>query len=183
MKLVFMLEEPSMKEVLNVLLPKLLPAEIAFHCIAHSGKSDLEKSLPRKLRGWKDPDVRFFVLRDQDDLDCKVVKAQLRKICDDAGRPDAIIRIVCHELESWFLADLAAVELATGITNLAKKQNSATYRAPDSKSKPSILMKQLVPGYQKVSGARAIAPHLDLGNARSPSFSALVGAISKICKN
>ncbi len=126
MKLVFMLEEPSMKEVLNVLLPKLLPAEIAFHCIAHSGKSDLEKSLPRKLRGWNDPDVRFFVLRDQDDLDCKIVKDQLRKICDDAGRPDAIIRIVCHDVDGG----IKAQQIGRQKNFAYQKERAAGYGSP-----------------------------------------------------
>jgi len=50
--LVFLPEERSMKTFLEALLPRLFP-DLAFFCIAHEGKSDLEKSIPRKLKGWR----------------------------------------------------------------------------------------------------------------------------------
>ncbi len=48
MTLVFLLEERSMKEVLDIILPQILPETIAFRTIPHSGKSDLEASIPHK---------------------------------------------------------------------------------------------------------------------------------------
>jgi hypothetical protein len=48
-RLVFLLEERSIKVLLEALLPRLFPA-LEIFCIAHEGKSDLEKSLPRKLK-------------------------------------------------------------------------------------------------------------------------------------
>ena len=47
MKLVFFLEEESMKELLDGILPKILPDNITFKTIPHEGKYDLEKSFPR----------------------------------------------------------------------------------------------------------------------------------------
>lgn len=52
MNIVFMVEEPSMKNVLDILLPKILPENVTFRVIPHSGKSDLQNSVPKKLKGW-----------------------------------------------------------------------------------------------------------------------------------
>lgn len=107
--LVFMLEEPSMAELLKVLLPKMLPHQITFQLIPHEGKHDLEKSLPRKLRAWRMPGVRFVVVRDQDGADCVVIKKRLTDLCRQAGREDTLVRIACPHLEAWFLGDLGGV--------------------------------------------------------------------------
>lgn len=45
-RIVFLLEERSMKTLLDGLLPRFLPG-ISFLCIPHEGKQDLEKSIPR----------------------------------------------------------------------------------------------------------------------------------------
>lgn len=76
-RVVFLLEEPSMKVLLDGLLPRLFPG-LPFWCIAHEGKSDLELSIPRKLRAWREPGVRFVVIRDNDGGDCRGLKAALR---------------------------------------------------------------------------------------------------------
>ena len=58
-ELVFLLEERSIAELLKVIVPGLLPQEVQCRFIPHEGKSDLEKSIPRKLRAWNTPGVRF----------------------------------------------------------------------------------------------------------------------------
>lgn len=50
MKLIFLLEEPSMKYLLDSLLPRILPSDVDFQTIPHSGKRALERSIPIKLR-------------------------------------------------------------------------------------------------------------------------------------
>ena len=47
-ELVFLLEERSMQEVLQVIVPPLVPSHITCRFIPHEGKKDLEKSIPRK---------------------------------------------------------------------------------------------------------------------------------------
>ena len=37
-----------------------------FICVPHEGKQDLEKSIPRKLRAWREPSAHFIVVRDND---------------------------------------------------------------------------------------------------------------------
>ena len=53
MTLVFLLEEASMKTVLDIILPQILPESVEFKTIPHSGKSDLEASIPHKLKAWR----------------------------------------------------------------------------------------------------------------------------------
>lgn len=62
---VFFLEELSAREMLKGLLPRIQD-DLAFRCIVFEGKQDLEKNLIRKIQGYRVPDSRFIVLRDQD---------------------------------------------------------------------------------------------------------------------
>ena len=169
MTLVFLLEERSMQEFLKGLLPRLIPRDVDFKLIPHEGKADLERSLPRKLRAWRDPDARFVVVRDQDSGDCVAIKQCLVFLCRGAGRGDALVRIACRELESWYLADLAAVDAAYG-TRLQRRQGQTKFRDPDRLGTPSREIAALVPSFGKVSGARLLGPLLTIDNARSPSF-------------
>ena len=179
MKLVLLVEELSMAEMLNRLLPRLV-AGMNFLCVPHEGKSDLEASIPRKLRAWQEPGVRFLVVRDQDNGDCRAVKARLVELCAAGGRPETMVRIVCRELEAWYLADLAAVEQGLGVTGLARRQEERKFRRPESLGHPSRELKEIAPGFQKVSGAKAIAPHLDLRNARADSFRVFVEGVRRL---
>lgn len=57
------------------------------------------------------PDSVFLVMRDQDRADCRDVKARLQDLVRATGKQDkTLIRIACHELESFYLGDLEAVE-------------------------------------------------------------------------
>ena len=141
------------------------------------GKQDLEKQLVRRLRGYQAKDARFVVLRDQDAADCKLVKSRLVNKCHEAGRSDALIRIACHELESWYLADLAAVEKGLAVKGLARLQNKRQYRDPDRVASPARVLMRLAPRYQKRAGSRDIGPHLNLDNQRSRSFVRFVSSI------
>ncbi len=171
--LVFLLEERSMREALEGLLPRILPDDVHVILVPHEGKSDLERSIPRKLRGWRTPDTWFVVMRDQDSGDCVAVKERLQRLCSEGGREDVLVRVVCRELESWFLGDLAAVEEALG-ESVARLQEKGKYRAPDELGSPSRELAAIVPGYSKIRGARAIGRVLDPERNRSTSFGVLV---------
>ncbi len=176
-ELVFLLEERSAEALLNTLLPQILPRNISFRCIPHEGKQDLEKSIPIKLKNWHVPDTWFVVIRDKDQSDCLCLKARLKKLCEDSGRPETLIRISVHELESWFLGDLRAVGEAFCLPNLARKQSRRKFRNPDALANAQEELKRMVKGYQKVAGARAIAPHLNLESNTSVSFQQLITGI------
>jgi hypothetical protein len=182
MMLVFMLEEPSMKAFLEGLLPRFLPAHVTFKLIPHEGKSDLEKSLRNKLRAWRTPDTRFVVVRDQDSGDCHKIKARLRTLCQESGRPDALVRIACRELEAWFIADLAAVGRTFELPGLSAQQEKAKFRHPDLLGSPSLELEGLVPGYGKIGGGRRLGPAVDLDNTRSPSFKNFVTGVRRLAQ-
>ncbi|MEJ2045815.1 MAG: DUF4276 family protein [Reinekea sp.] len=182
-QLVFFLEEPSAREMLKGLLPAILPQNIIPRFVVFEGKQDLEKRLPIRLKAWQQPGTKFIVMRDQDSGDCKEIKQNLTRICMESGKPDTLVRIACHELESFYLGDLQAVAIAFGQNNLGKQQNSAKFRDPDRLANASQELKKLVHNYQKVSGSRAIGPKLRLKNNRSKSFNALLMGIQKLIAN
>ena len=179
--LVFFIEEPSAKELLLGLLPKLLPEDIVPKYIIFEGKSDLDRQLVRKLRGWRTPDTRFVVLRDRDSGDCHEVKRKLSGLCQKANHPETLVRIACPELESWYLGDLRAVEAGLGIQGIAQHKNKSKYRNPDSLGGASAELRKLTRDqYQKISGSRAIAPHMDPNNNASTSFRVFVKGIRSL---
>jgi hypothetical protein len=183
MSLVILTEEPSMKSALEHFLPKLGVEMDAVTIIAHDGKSDLERSLPRKLRAWQAPDARFLILRDNDRaLDCKRVKQRLFDIVEAAGKAHVSkVRIVCQELEAWFLADIDALR-AAGYLGMTKSP-AFSKRNPDEISHPVHEMKRLRPSYGKITGANDIAPYLDPDNDRSASFRNTVQAIRDLTRS
>jgi len=181
-ELVFLLEESSAQAMLEGVLPRMLPVDVSVRCICFEGKQDLEKRLEKKIRGYLNPSAKFIVIRDQDSYsNCVALKKRLSDLCVQGGKPDAMIRIACRELESFYLADLAAVENGLGITGLAKLQQGSKYRSPDYLGSPSRELSGLTRGrYQKRSGSKAIGPWLDLDNDRSRSFRNLIRGIREI---
>jgi len=179
--IVFFLEEPSAREMLEGLLPRLLPQGFIRRYVVFRGKQDLEKQLEKRLRGWQLPDSVFVVMRDQDSGDCHDVKARLVELCRRTGRDEALVRVACRELESFYLGDLEAVEKGLELRGLAVRQDHRKFRAPDGLGNPSNELFKLTGNlYQKVSGSRAIAPHLRLNGNRSHSFNVLVSGIKKL---
>ena len=179
-EIVFLLEEASAEAVLSAMLPRFLPPAVPYRCLVFEGKQDLERQMVRRMRGYRVPGARFVVLRDQDASDCMTVKTTLKRKCEEARRPEAVVRIACRELESWYLADLAAVERALELRGLQNLQNKRQYRVPDHIVTPSRTLMRIAPAYQKVSGSRAIGPHLDLTNARSRSFVHFIAAVRRL---
>lgn len=182
-RLIFMLEEPSAEEMLKGILPKVLPASVHPEFKVFEGKQDLEKGLVRTLKAWRAPDCAFVVIRDQDSADCHAVKQKLIDLCRKANRGEVLVRVACHELESFYLGDLAAVEKGLGISGIARKQKSQKYRAPDRLGSPSQELARMTDGnYQKLAGSRAIAPHLHIEENTSHSFMILLAGIRKLVK-
>ena len=180
MKLVFLLEERSMKELLDGLLPKILPESVSFQTIPHEGKSDLKKSLPIKLKAWNEPDVAFIVVHDQDSNDCMRLKQELKELCTGYGKR-VLIRIPCHELESWYWGDLAAVSAAYG-KDLTALQKRKAYREPDKIVNPKQELKRFLPKMGQIDGARKIAPHMTIESNTSYSFGVFIRGVQALCQ-
>lgn len=170
-----------MKVLLEGLLPRLFP-DLSFLCLPHEGKQDLEKSIPRKLRAWRESGVRFIVIRDNDGGDCRSLKSNLVALCQEGGRVTALVRIACQELEAWYLGEPDAIAEAYGDERLRRIGGRALYREPDDISCPSAKMATLVPEFQKISGARRMASRLSRERNISPSFKALIDGIERTAK-
>ena len=178
-KLVYLLEEESAKNMLQGILPRMLP-DTPVQYITFEGKQDLEQQMVRKIRLWREPDSRFIVLRDKDSGDCTLIKQRLLELTQQSGKAEScLVRIACHELESFFLGDLAAVADALEMPAVMKKQNKKPYRTPDNVANAAEELKKITGGkYRKLAGSRAIAPYLKLdGSNLSHSFRVLCSGI------
>jgi hypothetical protein len=167
-RLVFLLEERSMQPLLEGLLPQL-----SFLCISREGKSDLDHNISGILRNWRVPGDRFVILRDNDGGDCYELKERLRGLCRRGGREDTLIRIVCQELEGWYLGEPDALADAFG-------GRQATYRNPDARPKPSSDLTKLNPSFEKSSGARRMAERMTRERNRSHSFAVFLSGVERL---
>lgn len=79
-------------------------------------------------------------MRDQDNAPCHLVKERLRELCREGRRSDALIRIVCRELESWFLGELRAVATAMDAPRVAELRAKEMFRDPDRLGTPSAKL-------------------------------------------
>ena len=179
MKLVFLLEEMSTKTLLDRLLPSVLPPDVPFVTIPHAGKQALERSIPRKLKAWNEPDVSFIIVEDQDTSDCLALKQRLQQLCDDTGK-EALIRIACQEMEAWYFGDLNAVAEAYGKPRLKELSRKSKFRDPDAIPSPKEELYKLVPEHQQILGAKMIAPHMSIEKNTSVSFQVLMKGIKRI---
>lgn len=177
-RIVFLLEEYSMKVLLDGLLPRLYPG-LPFLCVPHEGKQDLEKSIPRKLRRWHEPGVRFVVVRDNDGGDCQGVKGALAEAAREGGRSDTLIRIACQELEAWYFGAPDVLAAAFRVRRRGTIDQNARYRDPDAIVQPAKALAEMVSDFQKVSGARRMGQVLTREN-RSRSFQVLLAGLDAI---
>lgn len=180
MKLIFLLEEPSMKYLLDELLPRILPPDVTFQTIPHHGKRDLEKSIPRKLRGWKEPgDIRFVILHDQDMKDCIALKQELLQLCAVTDRA-CLVRIACQEMEASYFGDIEALCSAYKRPKLKDMIGKKKFRVPDTIPDPKGELYKLIPEHQQISGAKRVAPYMDIERNTSVSFQQFVHGVRRM---
>jgi len=182
-RVIFLLEEPSMKAFLEEFLPRAFP-DVPFLCLQHEGTRDLEASIPRKLRAWREPGVRFVVLRDNHGVDCKALKRQLVALCRQGHREDSLVRIVCQELESWHLGAPDALAQAFGDSALAKRAAKTKFANPDRLTNAAQEMESLVPGFRKIDGARRMGRVMptDPRASRSRSFQVFYEGLARLAR-
>jgi hypothetical protein len=197
----FLVEELSMKEALQNLLPKILGEEITFDIHPYQGKTDLLSKLPNRLRGYKSwlPDEdRIVVLVDEDREDCKLLKGKLEKIAINTGfstktsvgisqKFQVLNRVAIEELEAWFFGDLhALINAYPGVSpNL---ENQAKYREADAitggtwEALEKVLQRagHHKGGLEKTRAAREISLHMNPSNNRSKSFQIFYDGLLKI---
>ncbi len=180
--IVILCEERSMRDTLAILFARYYPSlleGIHWQIVFFQGKADLEKNFARKMRAWSHGSPHFIVLRDNDGSDCAVLKNRLMLQAETSGKPFHV-RLVCQELESWFLGDLIAVEAAFPASQASKQLNTAKYRDPDRLTNASEELARLTQVYGKTSKAKAISPHLDIERNLSHSFRLLFSTLSTL---
>jgi hypothetical protein len=168
--IVFLTEEPSMRLTVEALLAGRFPAKIRavdWMVIEYEGKSDLENNIARKLRSWTYGNPHFVILRDADGQDCIALKRRIEAIAVGSGGRFTV-RIVCQELEAWFLGDSEAVSEAYPGTRFSSA--GAKFREPDRLNNASQVLHELTSDRSKPRRAARIAPHLEPGRNRSHSF-------------
>ncbi len=183
MRLEILTEEKSMECFLEGLLPRILPEGFALgqNCFIHSheGKSQLLKSIPKKMKAYPyfpEP-VRVLIIHDQDSNDCKELKSRLQSLCS----PEILylIRIACKELENWYLGDFDAIEQSFPEVKASHYRSKAKFRNPD-KLHGADEMSKLTKNLSKTAAARRIAPIINIEINQSESFNQLLNGITKL---
>ena len=184
MRIVFFLEESSMEVFLEALLSRLFP-DLIFQCVVYNGWADLEDSVPGILRNWHMPGDRFVVVRDSNGYDCHSLKQRIVASCKETGRDDVLVRIVCQELEGWYLGDFVALAEAYDSPKVLQHQIKARFRNPDLVRKPSDEVAKLVGPYRKMEAARRLGTRrlgslIDGQRNRSRSFQVFVEGVRRL---
>jgi hypothetical protein len=197
-------EEPSAKEALDALLPKLIgPHQLDARVIEHGGKASLLANLPNRLRGYAAmpaANIRVMVLVDRDRDECHTLKARLEDVARAAGmstktNPTAsgrfrvVNRIGIEELEAWFIGDVEALRTAFPRLPVSLGQK-APFRDPDAvpggtwEALHRVLQQA---GYYvaserlpKIELARLVAKEMQPERNRSASFRTFVRGIDAL---
>jgi hypothetical protein len=180
-----LVEERSMEIFLRVILPELLPNPYVLdqNCFIrpHQGKSDLQKSIPRKVQAFKNfpQSVRLIVIHDQDSNDCQKLKATLTRLVEEKNAElPKLIRIACRELENWYLGDLTAVEKVYPDSKASSLQHKAKFRNCD-KLNGSEEMLRLTKNFTKSFSAREMPQQMSFEDNKSTSFNHFITGLQR----
>ncbi len=195
-----LVEEQSAGAALRQIIPKIVNDKVDVTLIEFNGKQHLLRDLPKKFQGYrawsqKDDAVRFLVLVDADEQDCKLLKAQLEDLASKAklktktASPKNFVlvnRIAIEELEAWFFGDPEA--LRSAYPRLPFFEAAAKFRDPDKIQGGTWealyrLMKKAGydwPVFPKIEFARTVATHMVPGRNKSRSFQTFVAGIRSL---
>lgn len=180
-----LVEEPSMKEFLTILLPNILEKQWSlnenYFIRSFEGKSDLQKDIPSKVKfliNCSHEAVGVVIMQDQDSSDCKTLKQKLLEICNQNDNCPKLVRIICREFESWYIGDFVAVNKAYPSFKHQNYINKSKFRIPDN-CNASDELKKILPEFQKVGGAKKIAPFINIVNNKSESFQQTISGLKR----
>jgi hypothetical protein len=176
---VILVEEESARAAIECFAERLGCAA-ATKVVPHEGKRDLEVSIRRKIAGWRAPTPpRFVVAMDGSAGARDALKARLTELVPHEARARTRIRIVVHELESWFLGDPDALIRAGILVDSRSRQRLLKLAARDLclLSNPVQELQRLISVTGKIATARAVAPFMDLAANRARSFAPFIEAL------
>ncbi len=181
-----LVEEKSMEVFLRGLLPRILPDgfELDQNCYVrpHNGKQDLQSKIPQTVKAYQryPYPVLLMVLQDQDSSDCLLLKSKLKElVVNNNAQVSHLIRIVCRELENWYLGDFRAIETIYPESKASKLINKSKYRIPD-KPHGSVELHKISKDFSKVGCARGIGKVIDIDQNASISFRQFVNGLHKL---
>ena len=162
-----------------------LPADVT--APPSSRDTSLLGLLPAKLRAFGKADCRdpVVVLLDADRDNWRNLRSRLDAMLTTiVPRPnDVLFRIAVEEIESWFIADTAAVQQAYPAANIGALTAIAVdsvVGAWEELAKAIGLDPANCSGADKEEWAREIAPHLQLQSPPSPTFCAFIAGVERI---
>ena len=171
-----------MENFLRGILPDILPEGFIIdqNCFIrpHEGKSDLQKSIPKKIRAYSHypHPVKLIIIHDQDSNDCIKLKAGLKALCENPHNLPILIRIACRELENWYLGDLTALYKVYPEMKVLNRNISKKYSDPD-RVFGAFELNQLSKKFSKSHASREIHKYMDINSNTSTSFQHLIRGI------
>ncbi|MCA3269094.1 MAG: DUF4276 family protein [Thalassospira sp.] len=165
------LEEHSMTLFLRGAIKRIRPNAIEgldYTFNAYNGKRDLMYNCPKQVIGiLRSQKNKVIILVDQDDDDCRILKEELRDSLKKGSQERYRVRIVCRELESWYIGDWLGLKgLYPALTTL----KHADLIAPDSIIKPSQILRKMDSSFKKTEAARRCGSSL-LIDSQNKSYS------------
>lgn len=185
---VFIVEEESMKVLLDTILPILRDhlrlGSRRLRCVQSKGKGNLKAKCMGFIPGQakRRPGSLFVILCDQDDDECKKIKrdfVDIARKCGVSGR--SRIRIVCRELEAWLLGDRVAFELAYPDSRISKRDHAN----PDNVTKPKRIVIRHAKSNKPVEIAQQVGRKMTIESIRdntSVSFQQFVSGLARLCE-
>jgi chromosomal replication initiation ATPase DnaA len=190
--IVFLVEDYSMRQFLDGILPRLGFDEHIFEIKHHRGKEDLISHLDKIIPSLSKRAQQIIVIIDQDKQDCVALKNEIKEkmawcFCEYK------IRIACYELEAWFLGDMAAIAKCSPRFKARSFQGKKKYRDVDNIEKPSTVIAKIVPDWNdkyasKPKFAQTIAQFVSLERQnlkqanRSNSFHVLLETLFSLAR-
>ncbi|MBK7468341.1 MAG: DUF4276 family protein [Saprospiraceae bacterium] len=183
-------EEASARNVFESILPRLLPQDVNYRIYSHQGKQDLEKAIQKTIPSIsRIPGSKILITRDQDSSDCVNIKNNIINLLSNKCVCDFYVRIVCRELESWFLGDLSAIQKAFPRFKAEQHMTKADLRNVDKITNANKYLLKIIPEYShrenlpKLEVSESISKYLDLNKNTSTSFNHTLRAIKNLVKN
>jgi hypothetical protein len=190
--IVFLVEDYSMRQFLDGILPRLGFDEHIFEIKHHRGKEDLISHLDKIIPSLSKRAQQIIVIIDQDKKDCVALKNEIEEKMAHCSCKHKI-RIACYELEAWFLGDMAAIEKCSPRFKARSFQGKKKYRDVDNIEKPSTVIAKIVPDWNdkyasKPKFAQTIAQFVSLERQnlkqanRSNSFHVLLETLFSLLR-
>lgn len=181
-------EEESARPVIEALFATISEGlTVSCRVITHQGKDDLLKAITKTVPSLsRIPNTSILVLHDQDQNDCRILKAKIVHLMEQHCQCHYKIRIVCQELEAWYFGDIEAIKLCYEVINQQQLTSRTKRKNVDEIVNPSHELLKYIREYHKlktlpkVQMAKRVAVHLNVDRNTSTSFKMTTNAILEL---